>query len=129
MARLRHGMRGHPQAERAKFTPEQCADAEAAFASGRPYNDLIFLSTHCVDQYRDRFRPDMLPGEAKGELYRRLREVGFFALSPPVWHISSNKASIGYVTIDDEMVLPVVPNTARKIRAPYVATTCLYRVL
>lgn len=123
--RTRWGIKGRPQAERREYTAEETEAAERAFASGRPYNRLVWLTNHCTDEYRERFRPELAPGEAKGELYRRLRDEGVFAIQPPAWHVSSNKSNIGYVVIGDDIILPIRPD--QKNRAPYVAITCLWR--
>jgi hypothetical protein len=114
------------EAERQAYSKVEKAEAWEKFSSGRPLDELIWLTTHCTDGYRNRFRPDAPPSVAKGELYRLLHERGVYMVGPPGWHITSNKSSVGYVVIDDEILLPIRVN--RQQRRPYVAVTCLYRV-
>lgn len=114
------------EAGRPTYSKEEKAEAREQFNSGRSFEQLVWLTAHCTEEYRQRFRPDAPIGVAKGELYRLLRERGVYMIGPPEWHVSSNKSALGYVVIDDEILLPIKIN--RNERRPYVAVTCLYRV-
>jgi hypothetical protein len=90
--------------------------------------ELITLSNHCVNNYRLRFKPDLRRGEAQKELYQRMAEQGIFTTGFPDWLVTSTTNNVGYVTIDDEIALPIMESDRASRYHPYVAVTCLYRV-
>jgi hypothetical protein len=104
------------------YSPEEL---RRLFAS-RPLNILVWLTTHSVDRYRERFRPHLEGGKAKGELYARMRKEGSFDTTAPRWLAPTNsKTAQGYVTIADEIVLPIIDKRTQAQR--FIAVTCLYR--
>ena len=108
------------------------------FFASHPLNNVIVISNHAVDRYRKRFRPKLDNDEARVEVYASMRERGQFTPIPPQWLFftqsikGTGKANIGYIVIDDDLAMPLRPNTPRKESTrrpqPYVAVTCLYRV-
>lgn len=114
------------QRRRLQVDPADVENAKRAFATKRPLKQLVRLSTHCLDRYRDRFSPEGSHGEVKQELYSRLSDGGF-SLSPPSWLVSSNKTAIGFIIIDDDIALPLRIDRPR-IKQPFVAVTTLYRI-
>lgn len=104
-----------------------------------PLNNVIVISNHAVARYRKRFRPQLDTGEARAEIYASMRERGQFTPVPPQWLFFTtsvkrvSKANIGYIVIDDDLAMPLRPNTPHQKHIgrrpqPYVAVTCLYRL-
>lgn len=96
--------------------------------NSRPLSEVVSITEHAVDRYRQRFRPGFQLGQARNDLLERMGRDGEFVLKPPRW-VGSQRAhdTIGYVTIDDDVVLPVVDKQRHVER--FVAPTCLYRTL
>lgn len=122
----------------APAAPEMNRAELRRFFASHPLNNLVVISNHAVDRYRKRFRVVLEIEAARRELYAAMRARGQFTPIPPQWlfQVASGKqlrkANVGYMVIDDELAMPLRPNTPRQAspdkEQPYIAVTCLYRL-
>jgi len=111
-----------------RMPPKVSAQEIRKIFEDKTLRELVSLSNHCVYNYRTRFKPDLRRGEAQKELYRRMYEHGVFTTDTPDWLVTSTTTNVGYVTIEDEIALPIAESDRDSRLHPYVAVTCLYRV-
>lgn len=96
------------------------------FAGATDIAGLIRLSRHCVERYRERFRPELSLGTARRDLYQRMRKGGVFTVERPRWILTANGPALGWVVIDDDIALPIREDVANE--HSLVAVTALYRL-
>jgi hypothetical protein len=108
--------------------------------SKHPLNNLVVISNHAIDRYRERFRDELETEDARRELYAALQGRGQFTPIPPEWlfQVASSKwiakMKVGFIVIDDEVAMPLRVNTPHQQptdqrERPYVAVTCLSRLV
>lgn len=102
------------------------AELAAIFAQVHDIAGLIRLSRHCVDRYRERFKPELSTSSARSDLYRRMRAGGIFTVEKPRWILMSGSAALGWIVIDDDIALPIREDIANE--HSLVAVTALYRL-
>jgi hypothetical protein len=77
------------------------------FATVDDLAGLIRLSPRCLRQYQARFCPDVTLGRARAELYARITGQGVFATERPAAIEHAGPAPVGWLIVDDGLVLPV----------------------
>lgn len=83
---------------------------------------VVILSSHAIERFRERARPALDLADAEEEL-ARLATVAELSADPPSWHAARTAHdSDAYLVIAD-VVLPLV----QRSDGEYVATTCLVR--
>ena len=99
---------------------------------------VLALAGHTVERYRQRFEPECDFAEAKRRLYARIHR-GVYSPERPTWlvHVpkvkdSQQRHNVGYLVVDDELILPLRDNLAPVLPGrfppqPLTAVTCLYR--
>lgn len=96
------------------------------FAGAGDVSALIRLSRHCVERYRERFRPELSIGGARSDLYRRMKTSGVFTVEKPRWILLASSPALGWIVIDDDIALPIRED--RGGHHSLVAVTALYRL-
>jgi hypothetical protein len=95
------------------------------FASTEDLSGLIRLSDRCLRQYQAQFTPDLTLAQARVELYERIITAGVFATEQPRAIVSANHGTVGWLVVDDDIVLPVREDGTET--RPLVAASVLYR--
>jgi hypothetical protein len=112
-----------------------------ALSGQRPawlHEGTVGMSRHTVEQFRERFEPDLDFPQAKAALIQRLRTgIVTFSKERPRWLVSlsgnrNENKNLGYVEVDGEMVFPLratrgLPDRKGRLpRQPFYLVTCLY---
>lgn len=114
-------------------------DLRRVLDQGLATGSVVALARHTVERYQERFERDCDFAEAKRRLYARLHRAAY---SPerPAWLVHVPKVkdprqrhNVGYLVIDDEIVLPIRDSKAPALPGrfppqPLTAVTCLYRI-
>ena len=119
-------------AEAPKYTPQQLR----VFFKRAQLNDVVVISNHAIDRYRERFRPELSNLDCRRVLYAAMRDRGQFTPIPPEWLFHAEKVevsreNIGYIVIDDTIALPLRANIEKRQKEgerrarPYIAVSCL----
>jgi len=83
-----------------------------------PSSEQVIVSSHAVEQYRDRVKPGLDPDAARAEL-EHLRTLGHVQTEPPGW-VNPARPAAYYLLLGDQIVLPLAPQADA-----WVATTCV----
>jgi hypothetical protein len=126
-----------PDAERtAELDPELRRRLEA----GRIGGDLVAVTKHAVERFRQRTGPDLGEGEARSELYTCIGRSAYSPRRPdwlPPWYArnAGDHETIenhGFLVVDDDLAMPLRARTVpaspgRKPPRPLTVVTVLYR--
>jgi hypothetical protein len=144
MSRIRRRPKPRPQQKTqepihpAPTEGDSFADRRTYFKK-HPLNNIVVISNHAIDRYRERFRPELDNLGCRRVLYGAMRARGRFTPVPPEWLYSVagakqriSRANVGYILIDDLIALPLRRNEEKKVRdpserqpRPFIAVTCL----
>jgi hypothetical protein len=130
--RMSAGPRTAERPKAPEYTPRQLR----AFFKRARLNDVVIISNHAIDRYRERFQRELSKLDCRRGLYAAMRDRGRFTPSPPKWlfhavQLEVSRENVGYIVIDDAVALPLRANIekrpgvgGRRAR-PYIAVSCL----